>query len=122
MSCWYDAVLVSRILPPEEWSRLDGTLLASVWRSFNPAYAEVIVVERDGAILGSVALLTTLHAECCSVTGGAGVGRALWAALRARVQAGGGQAVWGAAVEEPMRRLLQRHAEPIPGDHFLVRV
>ena len=114
--------MTTRVLPPEEWHRLDDTLLASVWRTFTPAFTEVVVVERDGAIVGSVALFTALHAECLSVTGGTGVARALWTALRARVVAAGGQAVWGAAVEAPMRRLLTRHAEPIPGDHFLVRV
>ena len=115
--------MTSRILPPDEWPCLDQTLLASVWRTMRPECSEVIVVEdEDGQIVGSVALLTTLHAECLSVTGGAGVARALWTALQARVQAAGGVAVWGAATEAPMRRLLTRHAEPIPGDHFLVRV
>lgn len=114
--------MTSRVLPVEEWDRLDTTLLATVWRSMTPAHAEVIVVERDGAIVGSVALLTALHAECLSFDGSTGVGRALWAALGARVKAAGGSAVWGAALEAPMQRLLERHAEPIPGEHFLVRV
>lgn len=114
--------MTSRILPPEEWPRLDDTLLASVWRTMRPECSEVIVVEQDGVIVASVALLLTLHAECLSVTGGPGVARALWTALRARVRATGAEAVWGAAVEAPMQRLLMRHAEPIPGEHFLVRV
>lgn len=114
--------MTTRLLPPDEWPRLETTLLASVWRTLNPAYAEVIVVEQDGQIVGSVALLSTLHAECLSVEGGAGVARALWTALRDRVHAAGGQAVWGASMDAPMQRLLARHAEPIPGDHFLVRM
>lgn len=114
-------MLTTRVLPPAEWDRLDTTELASVWRTMNPAYAEVIVVEQDGAIVGSVALLQTLHAECLSSPSLA-VGRALWKALKARVLAAGGTAVWGAAMEAPMQTLLTRHAEPIPGNHFLVRM
>jgi hypothetical protein len=115
--------MTTRVLPPEEWPRLEGTLLASVWPTFNPQFAEVIVVEdQAGAIVGSVALLTVLHAECLSITGQAGVARALWKALGERVAAAGGTAVWGAALEAPMQRLLTRHAEAIPGDHFVVRV
>lgn len=114
--------MTTRLLPPGEWDRLDSTLLATVWRTLDPACAEVLVVERDGEIVGSTALITARHAECLSVTGGTGVARALWMALRERVREMGGAAVWGAALDEPMRTLLQRHAEPIPGDHFLVRV
>lgn len=114
--------MTTRVLPPAEWPRLDGTLLETIWPTLNPAYAEVIVVERDGAIVGGVALLTTLHAECLFAAGGPSIARALWTALRDRVHAAGGAAVWGAALEAPMQRLLARHAAPIPGTHFLVRV
>lgn len=114
--------MTARVLPIEEWPRLAQTSLASLWHTLDPRFAEVIVVEREGVIVGSVALLTTLHAECLDVKGGAGVRRALWRALGERVNAAGGVAVWGAADGAPMQRLLERHAEPIPGDHFLVRV
>jgi hypothetical protein len=114
--------MTTRLLPPAEWPRLSETLLATIWPTLNPRYAEVIVVEADGAILGSVALLQVLHAECLSLNGSPAVARALWKALRDRVRHAGGLAVWGAAIEEPMQRLLTRHAEPIPGAHFLVRM
>ena len=115
--------MTSRVLPVSEWPRLDGTLLESVWPTLDPTYAEVLVVEdAAGAIVASVVLLTTLHAECLSVQGGVSVARALWSALRARVRAAGGQAVWGAALDDPMRNLLTRHAEPIPGEHFVMRM
>lgn len=113
---------MSRVLPQDEWPRLDETLLQSIWRMLDPRYAEVIVIEQNGAIVGSVALLTTVHAECLSSNGTTSVGRALWSALRDRARAGGARAVWGAAMDERMRRLLRHHAEPIPGEHFLVRI
>lgn len=113
--------MTSRLLPPDEWHRLDETLMQSIWRDFDPAYAEVIVVESDGEIVGSVALLSTIHAECCESHGTA-VGRMLWNALSARVKELGGSAVWGSAIDDPMKSILIAHGEPIPGEHFLVRV
>lgn len=113
--------MTTRVLPVEEWGRLAGTLLESIASSLNPAFAEVLVVEKDGAIVGGVALLQTLHAECL-FTDGVSTSRALVKGLRDRVHAAGGSAVWGACVDAPMRRVLSRHAEPIPGEHFLVRV
>lgn len=114
--------MTTRTLPVVEWPRLAKTLMATVWRQLDPAFAEVLVVERDGVIVGSVVLLSVLHAECLSVEASTSVKRALWRALRSRVTAIGGRAVWGAAVDPPMQRLLERHAEPIPGSHFLVTV
>lgn len=114
--------MTTRILPPQEWPRLASTLLASVWQSMNPAFCEVIVVEDGGEIVGSVALMNVLHAECISSDGRVSVTRALWDALGARVRQTGGTAVWAAAIDAPMDRILARHAEPIPGQHFLLAV
>lgn len=114
--------MTARVLPVSEWPRLSETTLAAIWPTLNPRFAEVLVVEDGDAILGSLVLITTVHAECCEIHGGAGVSRALWSLLQARVHAAGGNAVWGAAIDEPMRRLLEKHAEAIPGQHFLVRV
>lgn len=114
--------MTSRVLPIEEWARLDATSAATVWRDLDPNFAEVLVVERAGAIVGQVILLTVLHAECCENAGGPGVMRLLWEGLQARVARAGGKAVWGAAVETPMRRLLERHGTPVPGDHFILRM
>lgn len=111
--------MTARVLPVEEWDRLAGTSLDGL--SLDPQFAEVLVVEDDGAIVGSLVLLTTLHAECLSVEG-VRAGRALWKLLRARVQAAGGSAVWGSTLSDAMTRLLTRHGDPIPGDHFLLRM
>lgn len=111
--------MTARVLPVEEWGKLAGTDLDGL--PLDPRFAEVLVVEQDGAIVGSLALLTTLHAECLSVQGVAAT-RALWKLLRERVQAAGGTAVWGAALAANMHRLLTRHGEVIPGDHFLLRM
>lgn len=114
--------MITRVLPPEEWPRLVGTSLDPLWRDCNPSFTEIIVVEQDGQIVGSIALLATLHAECAQIRGGIGVRRALWRALQDRVKHAGGSAVWGAAIDDDMRSLLERHGTAIPGDHFLVRM
>lgn len=114
--------MTSRTLPPEEWPRLQGTLFDTIWTTFDPAWAEVIVVESGGRIVASVALLNILHAECLSVAGGLAAGRALWIALSDRVRERGGRAVWAAADDTPMHRLLMRHAQPVAGHHFLLSV
>lgn len=114
--------MTARVLPPNEWIRLNGTLLETVWPSLNPAFVEIIVVEDDGIICGSVALMSVLHAECISASDGLGVRRALWAALGDRVRASGGHSVWAAAVDAPMTQILSRHAEPVPGEHFILSV
>lgn len=114
--------MTSRILPVGEWEKLDATIMRAIWRQFNPAFVQVIVVENAHCIVGSIALMMTLHAECAEIHGGIGVRRALWNALQARVADAGGMAVWGAAVDDEMRILLSRHGTPIPGEHFLVRM
>ena len=55
--------MTTRILPPEEYSRLAGTEAATVWPQLTAA-ARVVVVEQDGQILGCHILQPVLHAEC----------------------------------------------------------
>jgi len=56
--------LKARELPPEEWSRLQGTDLDSTWPLLSPNRATVIVVENeDGLIVGTWAILSIIHTE-----------------------------------------------------------
>ena len=54
----------ARVLPPEEWHRLEGTEAGPLWREFNPENTRVLVVEEDGKIVGTWIMLRTVHAEC----------------------------------------------------------
>jgi len=78
--------MTTRVLPAEEWSRLDGTLLDPAYHALNPATTRVIVVEQDGQILACTALFLATHLEGTwvnpQVRRQAAVGRALLAALR----------------------------------------
>lgn len=55
-------MLRSRELPEAEWPKLASSYLCEVWHIL-PSDARVIVVEENGAIVGTCVLLTTIHAE-----------------------------------------------------------
>jgi hypothetical protein len=57
--------MTTRVLPPDEWSRLetDGTYLKDVWRVLNPAYMTVLVVEDAGRIVGTWVAQLQMHVE-----------------------------------------------------------
>ena len=114
--------MTARLLPVEEWPRLAQTPFAGMAAVFDPSSVDVLVVERDGCIVASIALLSVLHAEGCWVSGGIGVRRALWRALTAHVARIGARGVWGLATDAPMRRVLARCGSAIVGDHFIVRM
>jgi N-acetylglutamate synthase-like GNAT family acetyltransferase len=54
---------MTRILPPEEWSKLEGTLLGTAREALNPETDIVLVVERDGAIIACTSFLPRWHME-----------------------------------------------------------
>ena len=54
--------MTTRLLPPEEWDKLDGEL-AQVRDHLDPDRAAVVVVEDGDQVVGCWALLQVLHAE-----------------------------------------------------------
>jgi hypothetical protein len=44
--------LVTRVLPPDEWRRLEGQDIASLTPYVSPEETRIIVVEEDGEIVG----------------------------------------------------------------------
>ena len=53
----------SRILPREEWDRLEVTKLTPIFPDFRPEDTEVVVVEEDGEIIASAIVLRVVHLE-----------------------------------------------------------
>jgi len=120
--------MTTRILPPEEWPRLAGTLLASAWPLFTPSETRVVVVERDGAIVGCVALFARWHLEGAwihpSDRGRVSVGRRLRNATRAALTDLGATEVLAMARNAASVRLCQRfgRALRLACDHFAIVV
>lgn len=57
--------MVTRELPPDEWGRLTETDVAPFLAMMNPASVKVFVVEHEGRIIGTWALVQMWHAEGC---------------------------------------------------------
>tara|TARA_R110000824_G_scaffold153494_1_gene325146 strand:- start:245 stop:616 length:372 start_codon:yes stop_codon:yes gene_type:complete len=119
--------LSTRVLPVEELSRLAKTDAGIPWERLGPS-AKVVVVEREGEIVGCHALVPVLHAECLWVhpeyRGKTAVPRRLWKALRATAREEFGvQSFATAAITDEIRRLLDHvQATKLDGDHYLVSV
>lgn len=59
------AAYTARELPPEEWYRLDSLGLAQ--NLPDPETSAILVVERDGVIVGTWIALLTMHLEGCAI-------------------------------------------------------
>lgn len=116
---------MTRILPRDEWPRLAGTEAEAVWPLLNPDTTRIVVVERDGEIVGCHVLLWVLHAECLwtapAARGRGGVARRLWTAVQETVRAMGASGFMTAATDDRVRRLLAHvGAQRLPGDHYVM--
>src|SRR5712691_6478234 len=120
--------MTTRMLPPAEWPRLAGTLLAEVWPHLDPAATDVIVCEQDGRIVGCAALLTAWHLEGVWSDPASlvriGINRRLVRALRAALAARGIREVLMMATSPASARLCRGfgQATHLACDHFAVQV
>lgn len=115
----------SRILPVAEWPRLVGTEAESIWPSLDPERTRIVVVEREGEIVGCHVLTWVLHAECLwtadAARGRGGVARRLWATVQRTIREMGASGVVTSALDERVKGLLAHvGAIPLPGDHFVI--
>lgn len=55
--------MISRVLPPSEWHRLDVTGFPPIQPCANPPDTEVIVVEDEGRIVASMYVMRFTHLE-----------------------------------------------------------
>lgn len=114
-----------RALPVEEWPRLAHTEAGMVWPHLDPSKSTIIVVEKDGEIIGCHALLYVLHAECLWIDprfrGRSSVARRLWEAVRRAALACGARTLVTASMDVTVERLLA-HVEAVrlPGTHFSI--
>lgn len=119
--------MTSRVLPESEWPRLAHTEAAEVYRHLDPNRASIVVVEKDGAIIGCHVLMNVLHAECLWIDpafrGRPSVARRLWEGVQARAKALGARTMVTAACDDRVRGLLEHiGAIKLVGDHFVIAV
>lgn len=116
--------MTSRLLPPVEWAKLDGTEAGPAWR-WLPASARVFVVEDDEVIVGCWVLVPILHAECLYIAPAhrrkVSVGRRLLAGMRRLVTSEGAASVVTSALSAEVREMIQHiGGEELPGRHYVV--
>lgn len=104
--------MITRILPQEEWSRLNGTEAELLWPYFNPEQTRVLVVEDEGRIVGTWTLMRVVHAECLWIApshrGLFGVTRRLLVAMRDIAKGWNVSAVWTGSKSAHVTDLIRR--------------
>ncbi len=119
--------MTTRILPREEWPRLNGTEAEKIWPQLNPAHGHFVVIEDGDEIVGCCLFVSVLHCECLWIhpahRGKGSVARRLWAAIQATGRRLGARAVMGGARSREMHRLMAHvKAEPIHAAHYMVPI
>jgi hypothetical protein len=120
-------MIVTRLLPPEEWYRLETTDLAPVWRQLYAKrdHVDILVAEdAEGEILGHVAFPRFIHCEGFGIVEperrNGRVMRALLDGMRDYCAARHVEGVWASSITPVMDDLLARRgADPLPGSHYL---
>jgi len=120
--------MTTRVLPRDEWPRLDGTLLEATWPHL-PDEARVVVVEdADGQIIGCSALFPVWHQEGTWVEpfhrGRVSVNRALLKAMREQLHAVQAREVWMMARTPATAALCQKFGPSVSlsCEHFAVTI
>lgn len=119
--------MTTRVLPPAEWGRLAETEAGPVWPHLNPEKSQIVVVEKDGQIVGCQIVMTVRHIEALWIAPAfrmrASVGRRLWEAVKRVAREDGTTAVFTTACDDRVKQLLAHvGATRLDGDHYLVSV
>jgi len=111
--------MTARVLPIEEWDRLDESL-DPILMNLSPSTARVCVVEDQGEIVARWLLFPVLHAECIWIaphkrkTGR--VAAHLLKLMRQSARALGFDRVWTNSDREDVTRLVEKlGAQIVPG-------
>jgi N-acetylglutamate synthase-like GNAT family acetyltransferase len=119
--------MTSRILPHDEWAKLDEVGAETVWKLLDPSRAQIVVIEDQGQIVGTLTLMSVLHAECLwikpSHRRGYGVMKRLLDGMWLTAREAGVKALWAGSVSDTMTNILHRiGASEVPGTSFVFPV
>lgn len=119
--------MTTRSLPREEWDRLAGAEISAVLPHVHATDVEVIVVEDDGRIVASWAVMRVVHLEGLWIDpeyrGRVGVARRLLVAtLEAARRWTSGWAMTGAASDDVRAMLAKVGALPVPMEIYVMPI
>lgn len=120
--------MTHRVLPPDEWPKLAGTLLETAWPTLNPRETRIVAVEDAGQIVGCVALFPVWHLEGVWIAperrGTVSVARRIVTAVRSLAKALGASEVLMMATTDAAARMCRRfgRATPLTCEHFAVQM
>lgn len=122
--------LSSRVLPRDEWGKLDScALMAPVWRGLVGTASDVVVVETEtGEIVGLISVMRALHADGLWIDERyreekSGAFRRLFAELSRYVRdLGFHHVLAGSDTDRTRSQLLRLGATPVPYESYLLPV
>lgn len=119
--------MTTRLLPPEEWAKLDGTELEAVYPHLDREKARIVVIEDGALIVGCWALFPLVHCEGVWIhpdhRGRGVVARRLFCGMVDAARAMDARTVVTAAVDDHIAGLLEHlKATQLPGRHFVLTV
>lgn len=120
-------MMLARLLPPEEWPRLAGTELETVWPHLDPEQGRIIVVEDADRIVGCWALFPVWHVEGVYIDPAyrkqGRVARRLLAHMQALADVNGIRRVMTGCLSEDVRQLLTHFdAIEVPGQQYVMEI
>lgn len=120
--------MTSRVLPVEEWGRLVGTELEALAPKLSPDNTEIVVVERDGEIVGTWAVTRLVHVEGAWIAPpyrgkSRGIVRRLVHGMYASARRFGAPFVWtGAESEEVAALAVKMGGYRIPWESYVLPI
>lgn len=117
-------MMTARLLPVDEWSKLQETGMAPLAMTLHPTMDEVVVVEEGETIVGTWSFKIIPHVEGLWIAdhfrGKTIVARRLWMAMREHARRRGAAVVMTGAASEDVKGLLAHvGAEPMPEQYLL---
>lgn len=103
--------MTTRVLPQAEWGRLEGRDIAKLLPFVSPDDVDVVVVEKDGAIIANWSVVKMTHLEGIEIDPdhrNPGVVRSLLGATMAVAKARSRGAVWTAAQSDEVAAMIER--------------